>query len=423
MREGSPPRSRIASRIAARSTTAGTPVKSCSRTRAGVKEISRLGSSVATHPATASTSADVTAVPVLEPQRRSRAVPAACREARDVVGVLQRVEAEDLVAHGPRRRASRALRSCRPSHLGDYRLGGGATAPRAGHARHHDRAARSSRLWRCRSTRTRAPTSTRSPFPSGAHASPSRPGAAGDGGNRGRPVRARRPRSRSTEDRAIPGPNGPIRMRIYRPALPAEAAPGASLPAFVFFHGGGWVIGSLDTHDGVCRALCARTPCVVVSVDYRLAPEHRFPAAVEDAWAATVWVCGAGGQLDDRAWRGGRRRRLGRWQPGGRRRVAGPRQRDGARLPAARLPGRATSTRHAVLRGERDGLRPDDGDDEWYGRHYLGPDGDGADPEASPLRAETSPGCAPALVPPPSSTRCATRARRMRAGSRRPACR
>src|SRR5579872_1171850 len=81
----------------------------------------------------------------------------------------------------------------------------------------------------------------------------------------------------------VPGPAGAIRTRVYTPV----ASP--PLPTLVYFHGGGWVTGSLDTHDGVCRALANRTPCLVVSVDYRMAPEHRFPAAADDAWAVTAW--------------------------------------------------------------------------------------------------------------------------------------
>ena len=88
----------------------------------------------------------------------------------------------------------------------------------------------------------------------------------------------------NVEDRDIPGPGGEIPVRIYTPALSGP------LPALVYFHGGGWVIGDLDTHDAICRTLANSARCVVVSVDYRLAPEHKFPAAVDDAYAATVWV-------------------------------------------------------------------------------------------------------------------------------------
>lgn len=91
-------------------------------------------------------------------------------------------------------------------------------------------------------------------------------------------------------DDRFDGPAGPIGVRIYRPG------PGVR-PAVVFFHGGGWTICDLDSHDGACRALANGSGAVVVSVDYRLAPEHRFPAALEDAEAAVRWVAGAGGEL------------------------------------------------------------------------------------------------------------------------------
>lgn len=107
------------------------------------------------------------------------------------------------------------------------------------------------------------------------------------------PVEARR-RSEATTERLSP-PNPPLArvedrdadgvpVRLYWPN--AEEP----LPVLVFFHGGGWVFGSRDTHDGICRHLAAKTPCLVVSVEYRLAPEHKFPAAVEDAIAATKWA-------------------------------------------------------------------------------------------------------------------------------------
>ncbi|MBP5989034.1 MAG: alpha/beta hydrolase [Piscinibacter sp.] len=83
------------------------------------------------------------------------------------------------------------------------------------------------------------------------------------------------------------GPQGPIPLRLYRPlGTMADQV----LPALVYYHGGGWVIGDLDTHDTLCRELANGSGCAVVSVDYRLAPEHRFPAAVDDAIAAARWV-------------------------------------------------------------------------------------------------------------------------------------
>ncbi len=81
--------------------------------------------------------------------------------------------------------------------------------------------------------------------------------------------------------------SGPVPMRLYRPASAADDAP---LPVLVYLHGGGWTIGDLDTHDVLCRSLCAGAGCAVISVDYRLGPEHRFPAAVDDALASMRWV-------------------------------------------------------------------------------------------------------------------------------------
>jgi acetyl esterase len=88
----------------------------------------------------------------------------------------------------------------------------------------------------------------------------------------------------AVEDRELPGPDGDVRVRVYRPS--AET----NLPALVFFHGGGWVVGSIAQTDATCRTLANRAGCLVVSVDYRLAPEFRFPAGVEDCYAAVKWV-------------------------------------------------------------------------------------------------------------------------------------
>jgi acetyl esterase len=88
-------------------------------------------------------------------------------------------------------------------------------------------------------------------------------------------------------DRSIPGPLGPIPVRIYTPRVCAGRA---GSPALVYYHGGGFALGSLDSHDTACRYFAERAACVVVSVDYRLAPEHKFPAAVVDAVAAYRWA-------------------------------------------------------------------------------------------------------------------------------------
>jgi len=88
----------------------------------------------------------------------------------------------------------------------------------------------------------------------------------------------------SVRDVTVPGPAGPVPVRLYRPDV---AGP---LAVVVHFHGGGWVLGSLDTHDALCRALANAAGALVAAVDYRLAPEHPFPAALEDSLAATRWL-------------------------------------------------------------------------------------------------------------------------------------
>jgi acetyl esterase len=94
-----------------------------------------------------------------------------------------------------------------------------------------------------------------------------------------------------TTDRAVPGPGGDIPVRVY---TPTGAGPFGVL---IYLHGGGWTIGGLDTHDHPCRTLCADAGVVVVSVDYRLAPEHPFPAALDDAWAVLEWVAADAAEL------------------------------------------------------------------------------------------------------------------------------
>lgn len=93
------------------------------------------------------------------------------------------------------------------------------------------------------------------------------------------------------EDRRIPGPGGEIPVRVYW--RDAEAPH----PVVAYFHGGGWVVGDLESHDGVCRSLANHSGSCIVSVDYRLAPEHRYPAAAEDAYAATMWLAANASEL------------------------------------------------------------------------------------------------------------------------------
>ncbi|MBV9330432.1 MAG: alpha/beta hydrolase [Alphaproteobacteria bacterium] len=96
-----------------------------------------------------------------------------------------------------------------------------------------------------------------------------------------------------SENVTAPGPAGPIPLRIYTPV----AAGAEALPALVYFHGGGFVIGDLDTHDGICRLIANESGCRVVAVHYRLAPEHKYPAAPEDAFAATSWIAANASKL------------------------------------------------------------------------------------------------------------------------------
>jgi acetyl esterase len=95
----------------------------------------------------------------------------------------------------------------------------------------------------------------------------------------------------AANDYTVAGPGGAIPVRLYRPM---GAAPSAKLPVLIYFHGGGWVLGDIETHDPLCRVLANRSGCAVLSVDYRLAPEHKFPAAVEDAVAVARYVAASG---------------------------------------------------------------------------------------------------------------------------------
>ena len=193
-------------------------------------------------------------------------------------------------------------------------------------------------------------------------------------------------------DRLVPGPAGELPVRVY---TPEGSRP---FPIVVFFHGGGWVVGTLDTYDPLCRALAAVTPAVVVSVDYRLAPEHRWPAAVEDAYAATEWASRNAAAL------GGAQHRLavaGDSAGGNLAAVValGARDRGGPAIafqllvyPALDAAG-DTGSWAEFAEGHyltAAGMR-------WYWDHYLA-GADGGAPDASPLRAAFVGGLPPALV-------------------------
>lgn len=108
------------------------------------------------------------------------------------------------------------------------------------------------------------------------------------------PLRPAPPDVAQVRELSMPGPGGALALRLYRAH---GAAADAKLPAVVFFHGGGWLVGDLDTHDVVCRHLANAAHCAVIAVDYRLAPEHKFPAAVDDSVAATRWVAAHAAEL------------------------------------------------------------------------------------------------------------------------------
>ena len=185
------------------------------------------------------------------------------------------------------------------------------------------------------------------------------------------------------EDELVEG----IRIRLYRPE--AEGP----LPTVVYLHGGGWVVGSIESHDPLCRAIAARTPALVASVDYRLAPEHPFPAAVDDAWAATLWAI-------ERAPDAGRVSVAGDSAGGNLAAVVALRARDHGLSLARQVliyPVTDFDLDSAGYASHGSGLNLTRAKMEWYWRQYLA-GADGSHPEASPLRAADLRGVAPALV-------------------------
>ena len=203
----------------------------------------------------------------------------------------------------------------------------------------------------------------------------------------------------ATEDRMVPVDGGEIAVRIYQPS---EAARGGAktLPLVLHFHGGGFVLGSLNAYDSVCQNLCERTPAVVVSVDYRLAPEHRFPTALDDSIAATRWAAAEAAGFGADA---GRMALVG--DSAGGCIVAGVTQALKADAsvdvayqvlvyPVTDVGTMDTNSYNKFSEGyllSKEMM-------EWFGSCYLSNDAEKLDPRASPLRAESFDGLPPALV-------------------------
>lgn len=195
-------------------------------------------------------------------------------------------------------------------------------------------------------------------------------------------------------DRTIPGPDGDVPVRVYRPV-----EGGDPLPVVVYFHGGGWVICDLDTHDGTCRALANGVNAVVVSVDYRLAPEHKFPAAAEDAYEVTSWVAA---HADELGVEPSRLAVAGDSAGGNLAAVVAlmARDRGGPAITFQLLVYPVTNHSFDTdsYRENADGYFLHRASMEWYWRQYLADERDGANPYASPLRVEDARGLPPGMV-------------------------
>jgi acetyl esterase/lipase len=195
------------------------------------------------------------------------------------------------------------------------------------------------------------------------------------------------------EDRSLPGPNGSIPVRIYAPQG------NGPLPVLVYFHGGGWVIGSIETHDMGCRMLANLAGSMVVSVDYRLAPEHKFPAPLEDCYAATCWVAQNATSIGADP----QRVAIGGDSAGGNLTAAAAllaRDRKGPALRHQLLvyPVTDAACDSPSYRENAEGYFLTKDAMLWFWNHYLTSEGEGGDAYASPLRAPDLRGLPPATV-------------------------
>lgn len=205
-----------------------------------------------------------------------------------------------------------------------------------------------------------------------------------------------RPDKATIVDRTIPGPAGELAVRIYRPAA---AAPDAKLPALVFAHGGGWVFGNLDSHDVLCAQLAIEAGIVVFAIDYRLAPEARFPGAFDDVVAGLKWVAANGASIGIDT----TRLAIGGDSAGGNLAAAvsiwardngGPK----LRLQLLAYPVTDAAARTDSYHLFNDGYGLNAPTMEWFFDHYTPEKSSRDDWRASPLRARSLAGLPPALV-------------------------
>ena len=194
----------------------------------------------------------------------------------------------------------------------------------------------------------------------------------------------------AVEDAEVPGAAGPLRARVYRPEGPGP------FPLVAFFHGGGWVIGDLDTHDNMARNVCRGAGAVVVSADYRLAPEHPFPAAADDAVAVARHLAAHGGEFGG----DGRLAVAGDSAGGNMAAVAAQAlTRDGTPLAGQFLIYPAVDARGGYPSRAQNakGYLLEDDTIDWFLGHYAGPSRDNDDPRLSPLHGDLA-GLPPAVI-------------------------